>query len=96
VTFVIVRACSVVTEPFRVLSLFGVTRCYSDSKIKSVIINCSSAWRIADKSSVKFKTHKLFVALQGNTRQALPSASDGFTVSRAARLSIKLTKSYSR
>jgi hypothetical protein len=38
--------CSVVTEAFGVLSLCGVTHYYSYSKIKSVIINCNSAWRI--------------------------------------------------
>jgi hypothetical protein len=57
--------CSVVTETVGVLSLFGVTQCYSNSKIKSVIINCNSAWRISNKSSVKSRTHKLFVALPG-------------------------------
>jgi hypothetical protein len=35
--------CSV-TETIGVLSLFGVTHCYSYSKIKSVIINYNSAW----------------------------------------------------
>jgi protein-arginine kinase activator protein McsA len=34
--------CSTVTETFGVLSLFGVTHCYSYSKIKSVIIKCNS------------------------------------------------------
>jgi hypothetical protein len=48
-----------------VLSLFRVTQCYSYSKINSVIINCNSAWRIPNKSSVKSRTHKLFVALPG-------------------------------
>jgi hypothetical protein len=55
--------CSVVTETFGVLSSFRVTQCYSYSKIKSVIINCNSSWRISNKSSVKSRTHKLFVAL---------------------------------
>jgi hypothetical protein len=50
--------CSVVTETFGVLSLFRVMHCYSYSKIKGVIINCNSAWRI-----FKSRTHKLFVAL---------------------------------
>jgi hypothetical protein len=57
------NSCSVVTETFGVLSLFGVTHCYSYSKIKSVIINCNSAWRISNQSSVKSRTHKLFFAL---------------------------------
>jgi protein-arginine kinase activator protein McsA len=57
--------CSVVTETFGVQSLFGVTQCYNYSKIKSVIINCNSAWRIPNKSSDKSITHKLFVALPG-------------------------------
>jgi hypothetical protein len=35
--------CGVVTVTFRVLSLSVVTKCYSYSKIESVIINCSSA-----------------------------------------------------
>jgi hypothetical protein len=55
--------CSVVTETFGVLSLFRVTQCYSYSKIKSVIINCNSAWQMPNKSSVKSRIHKLFVAL---------------------------------
>jgi hypothetical protein len=54
---------SVVTETFGVLSLFGVTQCYSYNKIKSVIINCNSTWQIPNKSSVKSRTHKLFVTL---------------------------------
>jgi hypothetical protein len=33
--------CCVVTETFGVLSLFGVTHCYSYRKIGSVVINCS-------------------------------------------------------
>jgi hypothetical protein len=57
--------CSVVTETFGVLSLFGVTQCYSYSKIKSVIINCNSDWRMPNKSSVISRTHELFVALPG-------------------------------
>jgi protein-arginine kinase activator protein McsA len=57
--------CTVVTEIFEVLSLFGVTQCYSYSKIKSSTINCNSAWRISNKSSVKSRTHKLFVASAG-------------------------------
>jgi hypothetical protein len=41
---------SVVTEIVGVLSLFGVTQCYSYRMIKGVIINCNSAWRISNKS----------------------------------------------
>jgi hypothetical protein len=37
------------TETFGVLSVFGVTQCYGCSKIKGVIINCNSAWRIFNK-----------------------------------------------
>jgi hypothetical protein len=48
-----------------VSSLFGVTQCYSYSKIKCVIINRNSAWRIPNKSSVKSRTHKLCAALPG-------------------------------
>jgi hypothetical protein len=59
------EVCGVVTETFGVLSLFGVMQCYSYSKIKSVIINCNSAWRIPNKSSIKYRTHKLYVALPG-------------------------------
>jgi hypothetical protein len=55
--------CSVVTETFGVLLLFGVPQCYSYGKIKSVIINCSSAGQMPNKPSVKSRTHKLFVAL---------------------------------
>jgi hypothetical protein len=36
--------CSAVTETFGVFSLFGVTQCYSYGNIKSVLINCNSAW----------------------------------------------------
>jgi hypothetical protein len=43
--------------------LCGVTHCCGYSKIKNVIINCSSAWRISNKPSVKCRTHELFVAL---------------------------------
>jgi hypothetical protein len=39
--------------------------CYSYSEIKSVMINCNSAWRIPNKTSVKSRTHKLYVALTG-------------------------------
>jgi hypothetical protein len=70
---------SVVPETFGVLSLCGVTYCYSYSKIKSVTINCSSAWRISNKLSVKSRTHELFVMLPGNTRQY----NDGFIGSSA-------------
>jgi hypothetical protein len=56
---------SVAIETSEVLSLFGVTQCYSFSKIKSVIIDSNSAWRIPNKSSAKTRTHKLFVALPG-------------------------------
>jgi hypothetical protein len=55
--------CSVVTETYVVLSFFGITQCCSYSKIKGVLINCNSAWRIPNKSSVNSRTHKLFVAL---------------------------------
>jgi hypothetical protein len=55
--------CSVVTETFGVLSLFRAMQCYGYSKIKSVIINFNSTWRIPNKSSVRSRTHKLFVAL---------------------------------
>jgi hypothetical protein len=33
-----------------VLSLFGVTQCYTYCEIKSDIINCNFAWRISNKS----------------------------------------------
>jgi hypothetical protein len=36
--------CGVVTLTIRVLSLVGVTQCYSKSNIESVTINYSSAW----------------------------------------------------
>jgi hypothetical protein len=49
--------------------LFGVTQCYSYSKIKGVIINCYSAWRISNKSSVKSRTQNYLSRYQGNTRQ---------------------------
>jgi hypothetical protein len=49
--------CSEATETFGVLSLFRVMHCYSYSKIKSIIINCNSAWQIYNKSSVKSRTH---------------------------------------
>jgi hypothetical protein len=49
----IYNLCSVVTETFGVLSLFGVMQCYSYSKIEGVMINCSSTWRIPNKSSGK-------------------------------------------
>jgi hypothetical protein len=62
------RSRTVITESFGVLSLCGVTHCYSYSKIESVIINCSSAWRITNKSSVKSRTHKLS-HYQANTQQ---------------------------
>jgi hypothetical protein len=45
----------VVTATFRVLSLFVVTKCYSDNKIESVIINCSSAWLTSNKSTHRSK-----------------------------------------
>jgi hypothetical protein len=38
-------------------------QCCGYSKIKIVIICCNSAWPIPNKSSVKPRTHKLFVAL---------------------------------
>jgi hypothetical protein len=53
------------TETFGMLSLFRVMQCYSYSKIIGVIINCNSAWRIPNKSSVKSRTHNLFAALPG-------------------------------
>jgi hypothetical protein len=43
--------CGVVTVTFRVLSLFVVMNYYSYSKTESVIINCSSAWWISNKSN---------------------------------------------
>jgi protein-arginine kinase activator protein McsA len=60
--------CSVVTETFGVLSLFGVTQCYSYSEIKSVIINCNSAWQIPNKSSIKSRTHKIICRVTRETR----------------------------
>jgi hypothetical protein len=51
------------TATFGVLSLFGGTQGYGYSKTESVIINCNSAWRICNKSGVRFRTHKLFVTL---------------------------------
>jgi hypothetical protein len=45
--------CGVVTVTFRVSSLFVVTKCYS--KIESVIINCSSAWCMSNKSTHRAK-----------------------------------------
>jgi hypothetical protein len=53
--------CSEVKETFGVLSLFGVKHC-GYSKIESVI-SCSFAWRTSNKSNVKSRAHKLFVAL---------------------------------
>jgi hypothetical protein len=47
--------CRVVIETLGVLLLFGVTQCYSHSKIKSVIINCNSTWCISNKSSNKIR-----------------------------------------
>jgi hypothetical protein len=51
------RTIKEVPDTFGVLSLFRV------------IINCNSARRISNKSSVRSRTHKLFVALPGNTPQ---------------------------
>jgi hypothetical protein len=62
------------TESFGVLSLFGVTQCYSYSKIKSVRINYNSAWRTPNKPSVKSRTHALFVALPSKHRTILSFA----------------------
>jgi hypothetical protein len=72
--------CSVVTETFGVLPFFGVTHCYSYSEIKSVVINCNSAWRIPNKSSVKSRTHKLFVELPGKYDNILIRAFLGIRV----------------
>jgi hypothetical protein len=47
--------CGVVTVTLRVLSLLVVTKCYSYSKIESVIINCSTAWRTSNKSTHRAK-----------------------------------------
>jgi hypothetical protein len=49
--------CGAVTATSRVLSLFIVTTCYSYSysKIESVIMNCSSHWRISNKSTHQSK-----------------------------------------
>jgi hypothetical protein len=47
--------CGVVTVTFRVLSLFVVMTCYNYSRIESVIINCSSAWWISNKSICQSK-----------------------------------------
>jgi hypothetical protein len=45
-----------------------LTQC-AYSKIESVVINCSLAWRISNKLSVKSRIHKLFVALPGSMLQ---------------------------
>jgi hypothetical protein len=47
-----------------VLSFFWVTQCFSSySKIKSVIINCNSAWRIPNKSSYRIRNPLITVSL---------------------------------
>jgi hypothetical protein len=43
--------CCVVTVTFRVISLFVVTKCYSYSKIESVLINSSPACWTTNKST---------------------------------------------
>jgi hypothetical protein len=47
--------CSVVAVTFRVSSLFAITKCYSYSKIESVIVYCSSAWWTSNKSTHRAK-----------------------------------------
>jgi protein-S-isoprenylcysteine O-methyltransferase Ste14 len=47
--------CGVITTTFRLLSLFVVTKCYSYSKIESVIINCGATWWISNKSTHRAK-----------------------------------------
>jgi hypothetical protein len=77
----ICNLCSVVTETFGVLSLFRDTQCCSYSKIKSVIINCNASRQISNKSSVKSRTHKLFVVLPGK-RDSITDAKSLIVVNR--------------
>jgi hypothetical protein len=71
--------------------LFGVTQYYSYSKIKIFIINCNSSWRIPNKSSVKSRTHKLFVALPSKHATVCFRSSPVGTSSRERRWRCHLT-----
>jgi hypothetical protein len=60
--------CSVVTETFGVLSLFGVMHCCGYSKIGSVIMNCNYTWWISNKPNFQIQNPQV-VALPDNMQQ---------------------------